>query len=544
MPPLPCCAFGLMSAAWMSAASTLSDRRGLWAFILGVILVTGGVLLHAPMFLMGRNNHFVLAGMTIGWDMVAGMAAIVCGCGIAAYGLLPRDIARQLAASADIVVTPPEDAELSPAHWRLMSVLVIALIIDIMKPATLGFTLPGMMSEYHVSKATVSYFPFSALTGTVIGSIIWGWLADIYGRKATILLSAVMFVGTSICGTMPSLAWNVGMCFMMGVAAGGMLPVTYALLAEMMPSKHRGWALVLVGGLGAVGGYFAASTFSALLQPFFGWRILWILNLPTGLSLVLLGAFIPESAKFLLARGRREEAARVMERFGSKARQTSQAEHVALESGPNVALTGKAFFGKLFALSLAAICFSLINFGLLLWLPADLIAKGYSVGLSSKLLAESALIAFPTVFIVAYLYSRWSTKWSVVAALVVTLAGLIGVLRLELTGDGTPVFPVALLIIGTNALIAMLLPYAAESFPLRIRGRTTGIVAACTKAGGMFAQLLAILALIPPLSAVSIVIMIPTITALILVAWFGKESRGRDLRDLDPDARTFAATGI
>ena len=100
------------------------------------------------------------------------------------------------------------------------------------------------------------------------------------------------------------------MCFMMGVAAGGMLPVTYALLAEMMPSKHRGWSLVLVGGLGAVGGYFAASGFSALLQPFFGWRILWILNLPTGLSLVLLGTFIPESAKFLLARGRREEARR------------------------------------------------------------------------------------------------------------------------------------------------------------------------------------------------------------------------------------------
>ena len=165
----------------------------------------------------------------------------------------------------------------------------------------------------------------------MVGSIVWGVLADIYGRKATILLSAVMFVGTSICGAMPSLAWNVGMCFMMGAAAGGMLPVTYALLAEMMPSKHRGWSLVLVGGLGAIGGYFAASGFSALLQPFFGWRILWILNLPTGLSLVLLGALIPESAKFLLARGRREEARRVMERFGSKARKTTHAENVALE---------------------------------------------------------------------------------------------------------------------------------------------------------------------------------------------------------------------
>jgi putative MFS transporter len=262
------------------------------------------------------------------------------------------------------------------------------------------------------------------------------------------------------------------------------------------------------------------------------------------LSLVLLGAFIPESAKFLLARGRREEARRVMERFGSKARQTRVAEHSALQRGPAVALTGRAFFGKLFALSLAAICFSLINFGLLLWLPADLIAKGYSVGLSSRLLAESALIAFPTVFVVAYMYSSWSTKWSVVASLAVTLAGLAGVLRLELTGDGSPVLPVALLIIGTNALIAMLLPYAAESFPLRIRGRTTGIVAACTKAGGMIAQLLAILALVPPLGMVSIAIMVPTAAALLLVGWFGKETRGRDLRDLDPDGHTFAATGM
>ena len=528
----------------MISTSTLSDRRGVWAFALGVIAVTGGVLMHAPMFLMGRHNHFILYGMPIGWDMVAGMVAIVAGIGIAAYGLLPRDIARQLAASQDIVVSPPEDAPLTRAHWMLMSVLVIALIIDIMKPATLGFTLPGMMSEYHVDKATVSSFPFSALTGTVVGSIVWGVIADIYGRKASILLSAVMFVGTSICGAMPSLAWNVGMCFLMGAAAGGMLPVTYALLAEMMPSKHRGWSLVLVGGLGAVGGYFAASGFSAVLQPFFGWRILWILNLPTGLSLVLLGALIPESAKFLLARGRREEAAKVMERFGSKARHTRPAEHAALERGPSVALTGRAFFGKLFALSLAATCFGLINFGLLLWLPADLVAKGYSVGLSSKLLAESALIAFPTVFIVAYLYSGWSTKWSVVGSLTVTLAGLFGVLRLEITGSGSPVLPVALLIVGTNALIAMLLPYAAESFPLRIRGRTTGTVAACTKAGGMLAQFLAILALVPALAIVSLVIIVPTIAALILVAWFGKETRGRDLRDLDPDGHTFAATGI
>ena len=528
----------------MPGRGTLSDRRSLWAFMLGVIAVTGGVLLHAPMFWMGRHNQFQLADMPMGADMVWGMVAIVAGVAIAAYGLLPRNVPQILSASQDIVVSPPEDAPLSKAHWTLMAVLVVALVIDIMKPASLGFTLPGMMSEYRVDKATASLLPFSALVGTVVGSILWGVIADIYGRKASILLSAVLFVATAICGAMPSFAWNVGMCFMMGAAAGGMLPVSYALLAEMMPSKHRGWSLVLVGGLGAVGGYFAASGFSALLQPYFGWRILWLLNLPTGLALVALGGLIPESAKFLLARGRKEEARKVMARFGSQARQTRVAEHVAVAKGPSVALTGRAFFGKLSALCLAAICYGLINFGLLLWLPVDLVANGYSMELTSRLLAQSALIAFPTVFLAAWLYSAWSTKWAVVATIVVTLIGLLGIFALQLRLLSSPVLPVALLIVGTNGLIAMLLPYAAESFPLRIRGRTTGAVAACTKAGGMFAQLLAILALVPPLDIVSIIIFVPTVAALVLVARYGKETRGRDLRDLDPDAHIFSGTGV
>lgn len=524
----------------MQLTNTLSDRQAVWAFALGCAAVTAGVLMHIPMFWMGRMMHFRLAGMAMGWDMVFGMAAIIGGVLIAAYGLLPRNLAAQRAAGADIVIAAPEDAQLSAAHWGLMAVLVVALIIDVMKPAALGFTVPGMISEYGVPKKTVSLVPFFALIGTVTGSVVWGVLADIYGRKATILLSAVMFVGTSICGAMPSLQWNIYMCFMMGAAAGGMLPVTYALLAEMIPNKHRGWSLVLVGGLGAVGGYFAASGFSTLLQPFFGWRILWLLNLPTGLLLVLLGNFIPESAKFLLSRGRTVEAQAVMRKFGAVARKVDHQADPAPVGLAHGALTGLHLYGKLTALSIAAIAWGLINFGLLLWLPADLVEKGYSMEVSSRLLAESALIAFPTVFLCALMYSKWSTKWSLVTMLAVTLAGLALVLNLELTGHGSPVLPVALLIVGSNGILAILLPYAAESFPLRVRGRATGWVAACTKGGGVAAQALSITALIPTMGWAAAMIMAPTLAALVLVAWFGRETRGGDLRDLDQPA---AASG-
>jgi putative MFS transporter len=115
--------------------TVLQDRRGLWAFILGVVAVTAGVLLHIPMFIMGKDMGFRLSGMPMEGDMIFGMFLIVGGVAVAAYGLLPKNVAAQLAASEGLVVSPPEDAPLTWAHWRLMAVLVIALVIDVMKPA-------------------------------------------------------------------------------------------------------------------------------------------------------------------------------------------------------------------------------------------------------------------------------------------------------------------------------------------------------------------------------------------------------------------------
>ena len=524
--------------------TVLADRQHLWAFAVGCLAVTAGVLLHLPMFWMGRSNGFQLADMPMGAGMIWGMLLIVVGIGVAGYGLLPKGLTASPQADLPLIVSAPEDAPLGWAHWRLMVVLTGALVIDVMKPASLGFVLPGMISEYGVSQATVAWLPFAALCGTVVGSVVWGALADVFGRRASILLSAVMFVGTAICGAMPSLWWNVGMCFLMGAAAGGMLPVTYALLAETMPSKHRGWALVLVGGLGALGGYGAASGFSAWLQPIFGWRVMWLLNLPTGLILIALIALIPESAKFLLSVGRTEAAHAALARFGCVVR-AATTEDIPRPVGRNSTGIASSFqmAARTWALSVTAVAWGLINFGLLLWMPAHLVAKGYSMAVSSELLAASALIAVPTVFVAAFLYSRWSSKGALIGSIVLTALGLLGVLHLELASAATasPVLPVAVLIVGINGIIAMLLPYAAESYPLAIRGRATGWVAACTKGGGLIAQLLSLLGLVPALGIAALVILGPVLLSLGLVVRYCVETRGRDLRDLEGDSTLHRA---
>jgi len=521
----------------LASIHVLADRRHLVAFVSGCLAVTAGVVLHLPMFWMGRDMGFRLADMAMDAGMLWGMALIVAGLVVAGYGLLPRALAAGHHAAHDpaVVVSAPEDAPLGAAHWRLMLVLTVALVIDVMKPASLGFVVPGMRSEYAVSAATVAWLPFAALCGTVLGSVLWGWLADVYGRRASILLSAVMFVGTSICGAMPSLWWNVGMCFLMGAAAGGMLPVTYALLAETMPSKQRGWALVLVGGLGAAGGYLAASALSAWLVPLLSWRILWFLNLPTGLLLIFLNVFIPESPRFLLALGRVREAHTVLRRFGCVVREGVAPDVREDESIEARVAVPRAYVAQTIALSIAALAWGLINFGLLLWMPAHLVAKGYSMGVSSGLLAASALIAVPTVFVAAWLYGRWSSKGALVASIVLCAAGLLGLVHLELSSpaSASPVLVIALLIIGVNGIIAMLLPYAAESYPLQVRGRATGWVAACTKAGGLAAQLLGLLGLVPGLAWAAVLALVPVLLALFLVGRYGTETRGTDLRDLE-----------
>ncbi|PKB25246.1 putative MFS transporter [Novosphingobium kunmingense] len=519
---------------------TLRDRSSTLVFLAGALAVTVGVILHLPMFWMGRMDGFRLVGMPMDQGMIVGMGLIVLGIAMAAYGLLPRNVGEQIHASRHISVAAPEDAPLSPAHFRLMVVLVVALVIDVMKPASLGFVMPGLSEEYGIPRSEGALVPFAALTGTVIGSVLWGIAADLYGRKATILLSAIMFVGTSICGAMPSLEWNIAMCFLMGAAAGGMLPVTYALLAEAMPSRHRGWSLVLVGGMGAAGGYFAASGFSAWLEPIYSWRILWLLNLPTGLLLLGLGVFIPESAKFLLARGRRAEAQAVMARFGTVSHTHGKEEEDvdfapvhAAENAPVAGIWSRDMAGTSLALTMLALSWGFINFGILLWLPSDLVESGVPKAVAAGLIAKSALISVPTVLVVAVLYSRWSTKYSLIAMTAITALGLAGIVALKADAALPPLLFVTLLIVGTNGMLAIVLPYAAENYPLSIRGRATGWVAACTKAGGLIAQALGITALVPELGMAAIVVGLPVLAAIVLTWRYCRETKGIDLRDVD-----------
>jgi putative MFS transporter len=181
-----------------------------------------------------------------------------------------------------------------------------------------------------------------------------------------------------------------------------------------------------------------------------------------------------------------------------------------------------------------------VNFGLLLWLPSELVSEGNSVALSSSIIAKSTLLAAPTILVAAWLYSTWSTKGALLAMAGVTAVGL-GALMLRGSGLfpllSSPVLPIVLLILGAAGMISMLLPYTSENYPVQVRGRATGWIAGCSKIGGLIAQAMSALGLVPAIGVAAALIAIPIVFAVLLILKFGRETKGRDLRNLEPAAR-------
>ena len=512
------------------------------AFWLGFALVTGGVLAHLPMYLMGKDMGYKLVGMPMGLTMKLGMVAILVGLVVSVYGLMPKVPPTNAALASKIRVSALDDAPLTRAHWGLVATMMLAVTIDIMKPTALAFVIPGITLEYGLKgplnptgTIPVAYLSLSGIVGTVLGSFLWGWLGDRIGRRASILYAGIGFIGTSICGAMPSYSWNLVMCFVMGLAVGGMLPICYSLLAETIPARHRSWLMILVGA-DIAGAYIITSWIAVALVPTYSWRILWLIGLPTGVLFLLLNRWIPESPRFLLANARDEEAHAVMKRFGAvivEQKNTELEVESRVQSRWSQLLRGEMLWLTAIV-GILALGSGLVLFGFNLWIPSNLRRLGFTD--ADTILRNAALIGFPLTFVVAWMYGFWSSKKTIIVLTALTSAALLGFVFVGDAVVQNRSLLYVLLVIpiwGINSVVAVLSVYAAEIYPTRVRSRGSGFAAGASKAGGV-----AIIALVafgiaaPSIATVALIGAIPMALAVLLVSLRGVETRQRRLEEI------------
>lgn len=511
-------------------------RAGIWA-------VTIGVILHLPMYLKAHDAGYRLAGTPMDLSMQIGMVLIVVGMIFTLYGLLPRNDETDPEV-LKLKVRALDDAPIRGSHIALLLVMAAAVTIDVMKPTTLSFVIPGMTEEYGLKSPLnpggtipAALLPLSGITGTVLGSFLWGWLGDRIGRRASILLAAVSFIGTSICGSMPTYAMNVFMCFIMGFGVGGMLPIMYTIMAETIPARHRGWIMVLIGG-DVVGAYILTSWLAAELVPIYSWRILWLIGLPTGIFLIFLNRWIPESPRYLLTQGRNAEAKAVMKRFGAKIVEDKSSK-LKVEKGVKdrmIQLFQPPFSYITLAVLLLALGVGLVSFGFQLWIPSNLQKMGFTEAEANYMLRDSALIGFPLNFLIAWLYGFWSSKRTLVLLSGLTALSLIG---FSLAGEAiasSQILLYALLVMpiwGISSIVAVLSAYCVEIYPTRLRSRGSGLGAGFSKAGGVLIIGLVAISVAPPsIAGTALIGAIPMALAAIALILYGVETHKRQLEDI------------
>ncbi len=505
------------------ASRLLANGPLFWS---GTAMCVIGVGLHLPMFVSTAPMGFRMAGMPTPPMMLLGMALIVVGLVVAGWGLIPTRAAPR--SGARFTVTQPPDAPLRPAHYRLVLALFFAMVIDQLKPATLAFIEPGMRAEYRISSTTVAALPVVALTGTVLGSLLWGVLADRIGRRPSILLATLMFLATTICGTMPAFGWNLVMCLLMGVSAGGMLPVTYALLAETVPVRHRGLIMVLLSGLTTVVSYLVASGMAALFVPLLSWRFLWFAQLPLVLGLLAVNRWIPESPGFLAMRDEPDRARRIAADFGATLVPAEQppATGPSPAAGFAAVLTAR-YRRQTMVIAAYAMSWGLVYWGFMTFLPSLLRDASGAGAPGARLLSVSALLALPATALVAVCYRLAGSRWTMVGYGGLTAAALV-VLGLTRASTGWPTtIALVLLLTGASGTLAVVGPYAAEVYPTAVRGVASGLAAGCGKAGGIFGPPLVglLLAAFPGARVSAFLVAAPMAVATAIAGWRGVDTR-------------------
>ncbi len=163
-----------------------------------------------------------------------------------------------------------------PRDRGLVVVLTGAAFLIFFQAFMIAPILPRLAEVFDTSTGTVGLAIPAYLIPYGVTSLVWGPVTDRIGRRPVILgclvAFAVVTAGTATAtGPGGFVAWRVAA----GVVASGVIPVSVALVADVVPYGQRGQALGWVFG-GMAGGMAVGSTAGALLEPVVGWRGLFI----------------------------------------------------------------------------------------------------------------------------------------------------------------------------------------------------------------------------------------------------------------------------
>ncbi len=204
-----------------------------------------------------------------------------------------------------------DTSKLRPFHFWLTFWCLLAMMADGFDLLNASIAGPALIKEWNISRAALGPVFSASLVGFFFGAPLFGYLGDRFGRKWTIIIS-LLFLGLStfVCAFAANLQELLWLRFLSGVGLGGVIPNVIALNSEFAPKKLRATFLVVISMGISLGGSIPGIV-GVTLMPTYGWPVIFIVGgiVPLAVGLLMIFA-VPESIKFLVLRGGRDEAVR------------------------------------------------------------------------------------------------------------------------------------------------------------------------------------------------------------------------------------------
>jgi AAHS family 4-hydroxybenzoate transporter-like MFS transporter len=225
--------------------------------------------------------------------------------------------------SATVIDLPAliDEQPISRFQIQVLILCFAVLFVDGYDALAIGNVGPPLAQALHIGRSALGPVFSIGFLGAMLGTVLFGTLADRLGRRRMIIASAALF---GVCTLLTVKVTSVGslmiLRFITGLGLGGAYPNTIALMTELAPRRAR-TTLVTFMQTGIPAGAALSGIIVAWLVEAYGWRTVFFLGGvgPLFLSLLLV-ARLPESVRFLALKGRSAGVMAILSRINPRLR--------------------------------------------------------------------------------------------------------------------------------------------------------------------------------------------------------------------------------
>jgi MFS family permease len=208
----------------------------------------------------------------------------------------------------------------NPKGNRIGWLMLSSILVEAWDLYSIAFVLIFIKQQFNPSPLLLGLAGAGTQGGALVGALIGGWLSDVIGRRVMFLSTMVLFIILALAQAfVPDVAWLVAVRFFLGIPLGSDISNGYAYIMESMPKGKREvmgnrWQFMFAVGeiltLAVIAVFIAAA-----LPPHLIWRITLGLGALPALIILLMRHDLPETAVWLVRRGRFREARHVAEQM-------------------------------------------------------------------------------------------------------------------------------------------------------------------------------------------------------------------------------------